>query len=129
MIARAAICRLPLALACLSFAASPALAKKGRVPATPQSQIQKVLQSKDQEIGVCVVEQLGSSAKEADVSASVTVDDKGQVVMCRVEVSLPSPGGDAVRGCVEKVLRGARYPSSKVPLMSISKKWHFAIAK
>jgi hypothetical protein len=94
---------------------------------TAQSAAVKVLSSRSDAIAQCASLHLGPATPAIVVSVQIAFNNLGQVVVCDVSTSLPSPNGDALRGCVEKVLRGVSFPKSKVGLTTLTKEWRFSI--
>lgn len=59
------------------------------------------------------------------VKATAVVNSEGQLFSLEVVLEPVPPAGDAMRGCVEKVLRGASWPKAVGPMASCEHSWTF----
>jgi hypothetical protein len=99
--------------------------KPGRVP--PEAALQSTLNEKRDDIQRCAIEHaLAQGASRVEVTTRVTVNNRGQVLDCRVTVSVTGGDGEQVRSCVDKVIRAIHFPRFDAPLLHIERNWTIA---
>ncbi len=114
--------------ACLVFSlavGAEAKKKKKKGPAvTPQAALSDTLNAKRDEIQGCAVDfALNKGAKKAEVTTSVTINSAGQVIDSRIKVVIEGGDGEQVKSCVEKVVRGIKFPRTDAPMINIERTW------
>jgi hypothetical protein len=105
--------------------AATAIAKKSK-PKPPLDQaLSKVLDQQGEAIGKCAVAALDGAAS-IEIAAQLMVNNRGQVMDCKVTVAPAGERTAQARACVERVLRAAPFPKTRVPLITLARTWKFS---
>ena len=98
--------------------------------AAVQTQMAQVLDGESDHVQQCALDHAVSrGAASVEVGAKLLVNDAGQVMSCEVSVTTARGDRDALRACVERVLRAAPFPRGKTPLVDVERKWSFSVAE
>ena len=122
--------RFVVALVCFVLAGpAPAFAKKAKKksPATVEGQISAALDGRLPGLQDCAIEgAFNHGAKVVELSASLMINNAGQVMGCTVTATADGKPHPAVAACTEGVLKAAPYPKSRSALITVSRTWKFS---
>jgi hypothetical protein len=109
--------------------AAPAKAKpkkKGPVGAK-NAALSNALNEKGEAVQKCAIENgLEKGGKKAEVAVRVTINKQGGVVDTQITAKVDGAANDAVRDCVEKLVRTAKFPAVPTPLATSERAWTVA---
>lgn len=109
-----------------SVALSVAQAKKAKKAKTSLASVQtaKLLEEQGQGVMQCAVKQaLDKGANRVDITAKVTVNNRGQVVAVNVNAKADNKEHKGVHDCVDGLIRTIRFPASEAPLTEVQREW------
>lgn len=113
-----------LALLPLLSGGAEAKKKKKGMKVPPQAALSETLNARRDEIQGCAVDfALNKGAKKADIKTAVTINSAGQVIDSRITVMVEGGDGEQVKSCVEKVVKGIKFPKTDAPMINIERTW------
>lgn len=98
--------------------------KKPKVSAAGQFALSAILQNQGDAVQDCAVKHaLNRGSNSVDIKAKVTINNSGQLIDLRIDVKLDKGDPAPVRECMEKLVRGLKFPKSDAPLITIERDW------
>jgi hypothetical protein len=130
----------PIGLAAAADAAAPTAAKKPEAspskkakkgkkakPATPSQQMAALLMEKTDAVQDCAGKNaLDKGANRVSIDAKVTVNNRGQVIDIKTQVTIDKGDSTPVRECVETLIKNIKFPSGEAPLVTVERNWTIA---
>ena len=119
-------------LVVLLAAVAAAAPKKKVAPVKPVANlatevaIKKTLDSAEEKIGACVLENAGSAPFTLVVKAKINLNSAGQLLGSTVTLAPENASAEKTRKCVDGVLQGLAWPKSTSPLVNAEREWSFS---
>ena len=88
-----------------------------------------LVESLSPRVNACVLTASKGDPLSVKIGAKVIVNLRGQLLDTQVTVMPPSGSAEEIRNCVQRILKGTKYPRTDVPLTTVVKNWNVQIAR
>lgn len=107
----------------MSSASAKGKSKKPKTSAAAADMARRLEEQGQGVMRCAVTHALDKGAKQVDVEAKVTINNRGQVIDVKTKVVVDRVDNPAVRGCVDELIRAIKFPASDAPLTTLIRDW------
>jgi hypothetical protein len=96
-------------------------------PGTPSQVMSGLLLEKSEAVQDCAAKNgLDKGANRVSIDTKVTVNNRGQVIDIKTQVTIDKGDSTPVRECVETLIKNIKFPAGEAPLVTVERNWTVA---